>query len=464
MFHSDASSGQWLTWTLASVFLLPLPGGLTGAAEPGTAEQAAAERAHASGPLIEACRLEQDHRFDAALATYYGLFQISSAIGSGTEAPDSQVQATRAVAMWRAAQLHQRLRQDTEAKRLLLQLLEEESDQTDLAAIWLALGEVVQRSEGPTEAKFWFEQLRANFPQTPHAREAAYWLAVAAADENKWRPASQHASWLEQELLRQDVADTHNRRWLQLLTHTLLLRIHIAMQEGNWQEVQRIAMRLLDRNPADHTRNVAQFWLAESDFRLGREENARTRFAQLATCVIGSDKPWVPMVPLRTAQLAARHNNWTEVLALTERMAKEYPDFPLQYEVDYLQGRALAGRGEMNGARRAYRRAIDRCVAMEKEPETVPMAQWMIGETYFHQRDYPRARQAYQKVIDEHQAAAWQARAALQMGKCWELEGGWENAKTVYAEALEQWPEQMHQQELQTRLRWAHQQTEAKRR
>ena len=449
-------SGQWIAWTLASVFMSHALGGLTGAAD-----QTPEERAHESSLLIEAYRLERDGRFDAALATYYGLFQSPSAADSRT---DSREQTTRAVAKWRTAQLHQRLRQDAEAKRLLLQLLEEKPDKTHPAAIWLALGEVVQRGEGPTEAKFWFEKILANFPQTPHAREAAYWLAVAAADESKWRVARQHASWLDQELLRRDGVDEPDGRWLQLLTHTLLLRTHIAMQEGNWQEVRRMATRLLDRMPEEGTRNVAQFWAAESDFRLGREDRARERFAQLATCVIGSNEPWVPMVPLRTAQLAARRSSWTEVLAITEKMAKEYPEFPLQYEVDYLRGRALAGRGEMNGARRAYRRTIDRCVSMEREPEAVPMAQWMIGETYFHQRDYPRARQAYRKVIDEHHAAAWQARAALQMGKCWELEGRWENAKTVYTEAVEQWPDETHRHELEARLRWAHQHTEAKRR
>ena len=95
---------------------------------------------------------------------------------------------------------------------------------------------------------------------------------------------------------------------------------------------------------------------------------------------------------------------------------------------------------------------------MAIQPETVVIAQWMIGETYFHQNDYARARQAYKKVLIDRNAADWQARAALQMGKCWELEGEWKKAENSYIGAIDQWPDTIHKPEMLARLRWARQQ------
>ena len=45
-----------------------------------------------------------------------------------------------------------------------------------------------------------FRELYAKFPQTAHAREAAYWLAVAAADEQNRVTALGYVEWLIQEL------------------------------------------------------------------------------------------------------------------------------------------------------------------------------------------------------------------------------------------------------------------------
>ena len=97
------------------------------------------------------------------------------------------------------------------------------------------------------------------------------------------------------------------------------------------------------------------------------------------------------------------------------------------------------------------------------------MAQWMIGETFFHQRDYARARAAYLAVIErqvpaKRQAPAdWQARAALQVGKCWELENRWDEAQAMYLQALQRWPGTEPEPQLQARLKWAESRTNTRR-
>ena len=115
------------------------------------------------------------------------------------------------------------------------------------------------------------------------------------------------------------------------------------------------------------------------------------------------------MVPLRRAQLAARRQQWTKCLNFVEELNQRHPDFELAYEADYLRGRALAGRGQMSAARESYQRVLNNPNA--QQTETAAMAQWMIGETYFHQYDLPRAREVYLKVIEQHPKPEWQARA-----------------------------------------------------
>ena len=97
----------------------------------------------------------------------------------------------------------------------------------------------------------------------------------------------------------------------------------------------------------------------------------------------------------------------------------------------------------------------------------------MIGETYFHQQRYQRAREAYSQVIGNGSWGIWPARAALQAGKCWELEGRWEEAEKLYTDALQHQEnrrsieassrELESAKELRARLCWVRNQTDRKR-
>ena len=57
------------------------------------------------------------------------------------------------------------------------------------------------------------------------------------------------------------------------------------------------------------------------------------------------------------------------------------------------------------------------------------MAQWMIGESCFHQKRYTAATEAYERCLREHQFPRWQAAALLQAGKCRLLQGDVEAAR-----------------------------------
>gem|GEM_PF-2231824 len=470
------------------------------------AEQALRQLDHASRNtknallLEEAQRLQRDCRFDAAISTYHALLHSSQ--GPPQELPPGDRQSYP-VALWRAGCLHERLGQFTEAGPLFEQLLKDYPADPHADAALFGLGEMARRQGKLDQAADYYRQVQTKYPQTAEAREAAYWLALQATDNKDNSTAHRYTDWLLAELaslspeselsdsepevtdgapaagdqpaaslpgqhiVRRLVDSVENglgretkRRQQQLLAHALYLQIRLAAREGQWEQLLGLANRLLAVAPEGELQTASRFWLAEAEFRLRHEEVARRRFRELAPQIMGLQEPWVPMVPLRQAQLAADRQQWNRVLQWTDKLKRDWPDFPLAYEADYLRGRALAGHGEMSAARVAYQRVLDSSRA--EGTETATMAQWMIGETYFHQHQYQHAREAYMAVIDKHAQVTWQALAALQAGKCWELEGHWDRAKKLYTTALQHQAEGLPAKQLQARLRWAERHSDSK--
>ena len=396
--------------------------------------------------LDEAAGLQRDGRHNGALAAYHEL------IDRGEENP------LQAEALWRGARLHQRLNQHREARHLYEQISSRFPGSAYAAETIAELARIHDGAGEQAEAKVLRRDLVAKFSQSAQAPEAAYWLARVAADEKDSVRAAQHVTWLLKEL---ETRKSSTARQRQLWAQAVCLQCQLAASEKRWQVVEGTAANALESLPQGADQARVEFWLAEAEFRSGQFDEASSRLSQLDPRTVGLAETWVAMVPLRRAQLAARRQQWAEVLKLVERIDREHPEFSLQYEVDYFRGRALAGQGEMTAARAAY----DRVLNSEKagDSETVVMAQWMIGETFFHQRDYTRARAAYLAVIERQAPADWQSRAALQVGKCWELEDRWDEAQAMYLQALQRWPDAEPEPQLQARLKWAESRTNPRR-
>ena len=111
---------------------------------------------------------------------------------------------------------------------------------------------------------------------------------------------------------------------------------------------------------------------------------------------------------------ATAHIGITQRLGSASGIAARYPNFTQQFEVDYLLGRCLQSRAacDFDAARAAYRRAIDSPVG--GRTETAALAQWMTGETFFHQRRYDDTIAAYDRVVRLFDWPRWQALALLQ--------------------------------------------------
>ena len=157
------------------------------------------------------------------------------------------------------------------------------------------------------------------------------------------------------------------------------------------------------------------------------------------------------MIPLRRAQVLAQQNQWNDAYAIASKIAADFPDFEQQYEVDYLLGRCLASQADFEAARQAYGRVI-RSPAGAKT-ETAAMAQWMIGETFFHQKNYETALREYSRLEILYAYPTWQAGALLQAGKCHELLGEGKEAADLYQRIVKNYPSTTFAAEAAKRLK-----------
>nr|MBC8356609.1 tetratricopeptide repeat protein [Planctomycetota bacterium] len=177
------------------------------------------------------------------------------------------------------------------------------------------------------------------------------------------------------------------------------------------------------------------------------------QFARLNTDLGDLDATWAPMVPLRQAQCLAHQEQWAEALEIAESVSERFSEFRQLYEADYVMGRCFSMQARFNEAREAFTRVVRSTTG--GRTETAAMAQWMIGESFFHQKAYRDAIRAYHRVVSLHAYPQWKAAALLQAGKCHEQTGQWREAVKLYTQLLREYPTTEYAADASQRLRVA---------
>lgn len=285
----------------------------------------------------------------------------------------------------------------------------DEPDQAAYERAWVH----VDLGEGE-RANELFLDLAKQFPNSPLAPDAL--LNVAEANYR----AGDYAESLD--LLEKvaaalgNVADAAARARLQ--EALLYRRGRIAADQEQWEAVRDPLGSLVKEYPDSVLVPEAEFWLAEADYRLGENGPAEERLRGLLNSAEIEQTAWVGTAWLRLAQVLARRKAWQEALESLEALKKRFPKYELTYEADYLMGRCLSSlpSPRFDQAREAFQR----CIASPQgnKTETAAQAQWMIGETYFHQRDYKRALREFLRIEPLYDYPLWQAAGLLEAGKC----------------------------------------------
>jgi cellulose synthase operon protein C len=345
-------------------------------------------------------------------------------------------------AMVALARLLDRQGEDAEAALHYQRYIEEHPHAADLDAALYQLAWTLADLERPGDADAAFERIVKRHRSSRYWADAAYRLAERAATAQNYDRAL--------ELVEQVIASDAPG---EVKSHALYLKGQIAAVRELWDEVAPPMEQLLAEYPESSLQLAAMYWAAESYYRRREYDEAGRRLAELAPLAEHAKGDWLGMVPLRQAQVLAHQKQWREAQEIVGGIAERFPEFRQQYEVDYLLGRCLMAQAKFNDARAAFDRVI--VSPSGGRTETAAMAQWMIGETHFHQKDYLEAIRAYHRVERLFPYPRWQAGALLQAGKCRELRGEFHDAVQLYAQILKDFPNTPFTEDAAQRLRAA---------
>ena len=330
-------------------------------------------------------------------------------------------------ALWAAARLNDQMQKDREAAEIYKRLVDEFPEHEKLDALMYEWAWVLEDLGDNDQAGDLFEKLHAEHPQSKFWAHATFRLAQQAFLAKQYDRAK--------ELTSEVLADSQDAI---IREPALYLDGQIAVVQEDWQRVGESFRTLLKEVPDSSNRLVAEYWVAETLYRKAEYREARTLLDELAPKLIAPRQAWMAMVPLRQAQATAQLDDWNTAYQIASKIATDYPGFQQQYEADYLLGRCLAMRAEYESARASYQKVLDSPGG--KKTETAAMAQLMIAESYFHQKDYGEALKQYLRVHSNYAYPAWQAAALLQAGKCQDLLGEPEAAEMLYDQLIRDYP------------------------
>ncbi len=285
----------------------------------------------------------------------------------------------------------------------------------------------------PAEADALFERLLKEFSDSPKAADARYNLAESAFAARQFDKVAP--------LLTPVVAEGSKAR--PMLVQSSLYRLGRTQAEAkDWKAAGSTFARLAGDFPDGPYRREATFWRSESAFQAGDARAAESGFAALLAepAAPGDPEGLVRTSKRRRAQALVQLERWKDALAAADvydadlKSASDHD--PHVADVDYARGRALQGLARFDDARTAYARVIE----ARKGSELAARAQFMRGETYFHEKNYRKALPEFLKVDYLYDAPAWQASALLEAGKVHEQLGQWAEAAETYERLRSRFP------------------------
>jgi cellulose synthase operon protein C len=310
-----------------------------------------------------------------------------------------------------------------------------------LDAVLAEWGWALVDAEKPAEADAVFERLLKEYPDSPHTADARFNLAESA------NQAKKHDVVVR--LLNPLVAE--GTKASPRLVQSGLYRLGRTLAEmKNWSDAAKAVDRLLTEHPDSPFRREARLLRAEVALESGDVAAADTILAALAAEPADPADPagFTLAVRRRRVQGLLAAKKWSEALEAADKLKADAPGDPALAEVEFARGRALQQLARWDDARAAYLAVI----AARKGGELAARSQFMVGETYFHQKNHLEAIRQFLKVDILYDAPAWQAAALLETGKAYEQLAQWADAAETYERLRAKFPGDPNAAEAKTRL------------
>jgi TolA-binding protein len=149
-----------------------------------------------------------------------------------------------------------------------------------------------------------------------------------------------------------------------------------------------------------------------------------------------SAKDFQVLTLLHGGQAAGQLKQWDKSLQLLRECARKFPYSPYIPEALYEQGWAQQNLNKLDEAITLYKDVIART-----SREVAARAQFMIGEIQFQQKKHGEAVISFYKVSAGYGYPRWQADATYEAARCFEVLDKPAQAKKLYQELIEKFPQ-----------------------
>lgn len=327
-----------------------------------------------------------------------------------------------------AARLQERLEQPQESHTAYEQLLSKFPDAETLDQLLDEWALMNLRADRFAQSDDVFRRLIKERPESELADNAQLSLAESAFIAGRLAEAKK--SFQELSTSKKSDPEVRERSLFQLM--------EIAAEGRSWTDVEQAADKLTSEFSNSTYADTAKFRTGEAKLNLAKLDDAvaalkplRERAADAAL----AKQPWFPRVFVLLAEAYVRQKKYDEVEQTVAGFRRWDPENSRLYEADEILGRSFKNRAKWTEARAAFGRALAEPSA--RGTEVAAKAQLMIGETWWHEKEFEKAQGAYLKVFLLHRYPEWQAPALLQAGLCDEQLMQWEKAAKTYRQVID---------------------------
>ena len=267
-----------------------------------------------------------------------------------------------------------------------------------------------------------FARLAAEHAESPLASEAQYHAGEAAykAGDFKKAAVAYHAAMTKAGKTELGEKAAHKLGWAFFRTDDFAnAQQTFRYQQATW--------------PTGPLASDAAFMEGDALLKQKKYAEALAIYGQVKT---PSSKDFEVLALLHAGQAAAQLRQWDKSLELLGSCVKKFANSEYMPETLYERGWARQNLGKMDEALADYQQVV-----AKTDREVAARAQFMIGEVQFQQKNHKEAVASFFKVSYGYSYPQWQAEAAYEAGRCFEVLGKKEQALKQYQELIDKFPQ-----------------------
>lgn len=334
----------------------------------------------------------------------------------------------------------------------LTALAEAHPDARDADRVLLELAVALVQSGRPVDAEKVLARLRERHPRSPRVAES--WLETGECRFDAADTEGAAAAY------RQALAATEDGSAAEVREQALHKLAWCESLRGDAAAAARAFATQLDAFPEGRSAADGRVMLGDALFRVGRVEEALEALVRaLADRALVSSADLVGLATIRAAECEAKQGDFAASLGRLDAWAGPATDEQVSASTRMLarfaRAEALHGVGRTDDALAAFRGLADEALAASDRGapfagagELAARARLMEGEILFEQERHAEAIAAFFKVaygFGDREAPAsfhpWQAQATFEAARCCDVLGKPDQARTLYAELVERYPD-----------------------